>query len=398
VSASRAFRICFVAPGAYGALSERPDLRHIGGAEVQQLLLARELSRRGHDVNFVTLDHGQPDGERLGEIRVFKAYRVEAGLPGLRFAHPRWSGLAAAMRRAAADVYVQRGAGVETGQVAAWCRLRRRPFLFAAASDSNCERAVPRLSARERLLYRLGLRFARGVVCQSEHQRRRLRESFGIEATLARSCAEDPCPGGVLPERTPPHEGLRVLWVGRFSPEKRFELALELAARAPELHIDVVGGRAGKAGYAEALERRAGALPNVTLHGWIPHERVGPHYERAHVLLCTSAVEGFPNTFLEAWARGTPSVSTVDPDGLIERDGLGAVAARAEGLHDALGRLLRDPARWAAASRRARRRFLDHHVPARAGDTYEAVLGALITRGSGRTPGSERAEPMEARG
>ena len=384
MSGARRLRVCFVAPGAYGALSERPDLRHIGGAEVQQLLLARELSRRGHQVSFVTLDHGQRDGDRVGEIRVFKAYRAEAGLPVLRFTHPRWSGLVGAMGRADADVYVQRGAGVETGQVAAWCRLRRRPFLFASASDSNCERSVPRISRRERLLYRIGLALADGVVCQSEHQRRRLRECFGIEAVLARSCAEDPCAaGGAGRDRTPPRGGLRVLWIGRFSPEKRFELALELAARAPELHLDVVGGRAGKADYAEGLERRAKALPNVSLHGWVPHDRVGAYYDRAHVLLCTSAVEGFPNTFLEAWARGTPAVSTVDPDGLIEHEGLGAVAEGAERLHEALARLLREPGRWEQASQRARRRFLEHHVPSRAGDTYETLLDDLVARGSG---------------
>jgi glycosyltransferase involved in cell wall biosynthesis len=304
------------------------------------------------------------------------------------------------MRRAGADVYVQRGAGGETGQVAAWCRLRGRPFLFAAASDSNCERSVPRISKRERLLYRIGLSLADGVVCQSEHQRRRLRESFGIEAVLARSCAEDPCAaGGVGRDRTPPGGALRVLWIGRFSPEKRFELALELAARAPEMHLDVVGGRAGKAGYAEAVERRAMALANVSLHGWVPHDRVGAFYDRAHVLLCTSAVEGFPNTFLEAWARGTPTVSTVDPDGLIAHEGLGAVADGAERLHEALGRLLREPGRWTEASQRARRRFVEHHVPSRAGDTYETLLDDLVTRGSGGRPSrSGRAQPVRDRG
>jgi glycosyltransferase involved in cell wall biosynthesis len=196
-------------------------------------------------------------------------------------------------------------------------------------------------------------------------------------------------------DRTPPRSKIRVLWIGRFSPEKRFELALELAARAPELHLDVVGGRAGKAGYAEALERRARALPNVCLHGWVPHDRIGGYYDSAHVLLCTSAVEGFPNTFLEAWARGTPTVSTVDPDGLIAHEGLGAVADDAERLHEALGWLLREPRRWTDASQRARRRFLEHHIPSRAGDTYETLLHDLVARGSGgptRRSGRARAE------
>jgi hypothetical protein len=70
-------------------LAGRPDLRHIGGAEVQQRLLARELLKRGFDVSFVTLDHGQPDEVRHDGIRVLKTYTKEEKMPGLRFLHPR---------------------------------------------------------------------------------------------------------------------------------------------------------------------------------------------------------------------------------------------------------------------------------------------------------------------
>src|SRR5260370_2688808 len=109
--------VCFVAPNAYAALSGRQDVAHIGGAERQQVLLSEELVRRGYRVSFIVLDHGQPDGETFRGIRAFKCYKVDSGVRGLRFFHPRLSGVWNAMTRADADIYYQRGADYETGLV-----------------------------------------------------------------------------------------------------------------------------------------------------------------------------------------------------------------------------------------------------------------------------------------
>src|SRR6266568_4723913 len=97
--------VCFVAPRAYAALSGHPDVVHVGGAERQQVLLAEELTRRGLSVSFVVLDHGQPDGQVIRGIRLFKCYEGDRGPRGFRFFHPRLTGVWSAMSRAAADVY-----------------------------------------------------------------------------------------------------------------------------------------------------------------------------------------------------------------------------------------------------------------------------------------------------
>jgi glycosyltransferase involved in cell wall biosynthesis len=379
VSAERAnLHVCFVAPGAYGALAGRPELRHIGGAEVQQRLLARELVRRGHPVTFVTLDHGQPDGVVHDGVRVMKTCGEDAGLPGLRFLYPRWTSLCAALGRADADVYYQRGGGIETGQVALWARRNHRRFVFATASDTNCVPELPDLPvARERIPYRFGLRRADRVVCQTVAQRNLLARNFGVDAELIRSCSEDPLGDGAIPRDHPPL-GPRVLWVGRFSPQKRPELLLELATLCPDVPFEVVGGRAGDGSYAAGLVTRARSLANVTLHGWVPPDEVGVYYDRASVLLCTSPVEGFPNTFLEAWSRGVPTVSTVDPDGLIETRGLGAVGRTAPELAAALAPLHREGALWSDCSRRARAYYLSTHTVGAAVDAYEALFAALV--------------------
>ena len=83
-----------------------PEYREhtVGGESVQQTLLARALARRGHAVSMVTADYGQRDGAVWDDIRVYKAYRPAAGLPLLRFVHPRWSGLWSALARADAQL------------------------------------------------------------------------------------------------------------------------------------------------------------------------------------------------------------------------------------------------------------------------------------------------------
>ena len=63
----------------------------------------------------------------------------------------------------------------------------------------------------------------------------------------------------------------------------------------------------------------AARLPNVTMPGAVRYTDSGALVRpRASIFLNTSSIEGFPNTFLQAWIRGVPVVSFFDPDGLIQ--------------------------------------------------------------------------------
>jgi len=102
-------RIAFVAPLAWHAISG--EAGYVGGAEMQQARLLRTLAARGHDVWMVSADFGQPRRVTVDGVIVERAYAPFAGIRGLRFFHPRWSGVLRALERVRPDVVYQRTAG-----------------------------------------------------------------------------------------------------------------------------------------------------------------------------------------------------------------------------------------------------------------------------------------------
>lgn len=358
--------LCIVSHNAYGAMTGGKT-GFIGGVERQTSMTARWLAARGWQVSIITWDEGGPPNEIIDGVRVIKMCRQDAGIRGLRFLWPKWTSLNRAMQQADADVYYQNCAEEVTGQVALWCRRRGRKFVYSVASEPDVHPELPEMHAiRERVLYRYGLRHADRIVVQTESQRMRLRQGFGLDSVVIPM----PCPGPsngeyVLPD--PPDAGRsRVLWVGRICQQKRPDRLADFAEACPDIHFDVVGP-ANESPYSQASVARLRALSNVTLHGGIPRQRMPDFYRSAACLLCTSDVEGFPNTFLEAWSHGLPVVSRFDPDGLIATRNLGVSADGVPTLVVGLRSLLTSKHRWLEASANARRYYLDNH-------TVEAVM------------------------
>ncbi|HYS11666.1 MAG TPA: glycosyltransferase family 4 protein, partial [Burkholderiaceae bacterium] len=186
-------KICFVGLDNLPVLAPEYKQHPVGGASVQQTLLARALARRGHDVSMVVADLGQADDARWDAIRVLKAYRPDAGLPLLRFIHPRWTELWSALRRADADLYYTSCAGMHVGLLALFCRRFHKRFVFRSASESDCDpsRLLVRF-ARDRWLYAYGLRRADAILVQSRSQGEALARSYGLAARVADSFVENP--------------------------------------------------------------------------------------------------------------------------------------------------------------------------------------------------------------
>lgn len=376
--------MCIVGLNAYPMVSGRADLAHIGGAELQLMLVARGLKARGYDVRFVTEDHGQPDGIDCDGIRVFKAYDPADGLPILRLAHPRISGMWRAMKRADADVYYQRMAEETTGVVAAFCRYHGRRFIYSAAHDFHCMKRPPtRTKGYVRAMYRYGLRRADVRIAQTRRQQTMLQREFGLDAMVIPNSYAPRRPLAASAHARPRPSPDRLLWVGRFDPTKRLEMFLDLAAACPDIVCDVVGDGQGDASYTTRMRERMERLPNVRWHGRLPHDKVEDLYSQVSLLVCTSAGEGFPNTFLEAWSRGLAVATTFDPDGIVREHGLGAVVEDVEGLIACVRSLLADEADWADRGPRVQHYVAEHHDPQVTIPQFEEAIQRACARSRG---------------
>lgn len=323
----------------------------------------------------ITWDEGQPDGVDIDGIRILTMCRVDSGIKGVRFFWPKWTSLCKAMERANADVYYYNCGDLGLGQVVMWCQQHERKSIYSVASDPACDPGLPLLKPlRERVLYKYGLRHVDSVVVQTCCQQRMLREGFGIDSTLIPM----PCEGfrdhdDVVGESIS-KESMHVLWAGRISEEKRLEWLLDIAELCPQITFNVVGASNTDSNYASVLRKRAAGIPNVKMHGRVPHAQMYYYYLRSRVLCCTSVYEGFPNTFLEAWSCSIPVVSTIDPDGVIANYNLGWTASNVSELACALEESINNSEKWEAASNSARDYYFKNHTLDTCMEQFERVI------------------------
>lgn len=248
---------------------------------------------------------------------------------------------------------------VNTVTVPAWLVLAKLFGKRVVAHVHEAEDAVP---APIRTALALPLLAADTVLVNSEATaatvtrgvsalRRRIRLLYnGVDGP-----ADAPAP------REEPHDPARIVLVGRLSPRKGTDVAIEAIGRIAQkraVTLDVYGSVfAGYEWFENQLRQRISELDIedvVRLHGF--RANVWPAYEDADIALVPSRVEPFGNTAVEAQLAGVPVIVT-DAQGLPEtvsggRFGTIVPAQDAGALADAINDLLDD---WDAARATATR-------------------------------------------
>lgn len=217
---------------------------------------------------------------------------------------------------------------------------------------------------------------ADAIVCCSGYVRRRLLEVFpGLRdkshVVYNGTNFERFLPSDNVAD-TGPAQQLRVLFVGRISPEKGVHVLVEAFAKVatllPHVSLELVGGARSlppeflvglsRDPFVRGLERfyRTDYLSEIknripeelrerfVFHGNIADNELAAHYRRATTFVSPSFSDAFPLTVLEAMAAGLPVVaSTVGgiPEAVVDGEtGLLVEPDNVEALADALRRIL----------------------------------------------------------
>lgn len=417
--------VCFVSPLAYrmirGAASQP-----IGGAEVQVVRLASELMKDGRfGLSVLTSDDRRRGRERWGQLQIWLSdlfghdrrsgsQAPEVGTSGhtgavpssgrlLRHLHPvlettaRWFVHRArevrelirwlmVFRMVGADIYVMRCASPQVAYARVASRLLGKQFVYMIAHDDEVSGEYLTRHGLWGRRFEWGLTRADDVICQHHGQLEWLRDRFGRSGRLIRSL----CP--VEPSRYAEKPRRHVLWMARLDDWKQPSLFLDLAARLTEESFVMVGPRSGTdPADSAALKARIDALPNLRFEPGVPFSETRELFETAKVFVSTSQAEGFPNTFLQAAACGTPIVSwQANPDQFLNRHEVGICAegswARFE---EAVRALCRDSARRAQFGRNGQRYVQTFHAPAHIAGQYADLFLELSSGCRARSAGKK---------
>jgi glycosyltransferase involved in cell wall biosynthesis len=334
----------------------------MGGAQYQGHLLAEELARRpGMEVTYLARDVTPEAATRYGVAYALRSIGTKAGIRR-RAALFDAGGLWSTLRALQPDVVYQQMRQSYTAVCALYARQARIPFFFQIASDLDLDpRWLPHgisanlpLDLAESIAGIWGLRHASHIIAQTVRQSRVLGERFGrASAAVVRNFQP-------LPARLP-HKAERpveVFWVANIKAVKRPELFVQLAESfigRDDLKFTMAGRPSEFTHRYRPMMERIARTPNLEYLGELSIEAVNQRMAEASIHVNTSSYEGFPNTFIQAWAQGAVVATiAVDPDDEgMEKLGIGICAGSFEGLRTTIDQLARSAERRRAIAERA---------------------------------------------
>jgi len=183
-----------------------------------------------------------------------------------------------------------------------------------------------------------------------------------------------------------------ILFVGSLIPRKGVNYLLQampyVFLSVPEYRLVIVGEGPEKP-FLHQLTKDLGIEDRVSFVGDQPHQEVKRWMQRARVLVLPSLEEGMGVVLVEALACGTPVVaSCIDgiKDVVTPEVGILVPPADSKAMSEAIVEILRDPERWAEASRSARARAEMYYRWDKIAKRYVELYQTLVNCGTKYEP------------
>ena len=335
-----------------------------GGAATEWLSWLEAIKKTGNEIGILTWDGAKQFINKDLGFDIVESYKLNEGLPILRFLYIRFPKLFTAVKHYNPDVIIQMGANSFTFIGAVISKILGKTFIYRLASDLDVDQRIrKKLNKREQILYKIGLKNADMFISQNEYQHNALKEKFPQKENFILyppfSLKKDLCIDG--------NERTFIAWMGNFRYEKNIAELVNIAKSLPNVKFKITGKASKDIDKVSlsALEELK-TLDNVELIGYIKRSEILPFLSNAIALISTSFIEGFPMTFLEACSVGTPIISTknVNPNNMIIKYQLGIVTETYDELPQAVKKIVDlSPDEFQQISLRCRDYIKEYHNP-----------------------------------
>jgi len=303
--------ICFVSMSSYPLLTGE-NKGYVGGAELQLVNLAKELANRGYTIYFVTSGGERNKSKKIDGVNILSAYSgkddIGKGKKFLAF----WSKL----KEADSDLYIFKLAIPPL--VPLFGYIHRKTTVKIMASNNELTRGDFIRGKINKIKHFVNIKLSDIVVSQNNFQKEKLKENFGVNSVKISNSIKTVTTDSIK------NGDDYILWVGTLRDIKQPGLFLDLTEEFSKTKFVMIGGKGESQELFEKIKKRSKKIDNLEFKGFVPFDQIYDYYKDAMFLVNTSKLEGFPNTFLEAWMFEKPVVSlNVDPDEIICRYELG---------------------------------------------------------------------------
>lgn len=237
-------------------------------------------------------------------------------------------------------IIITRGASRSQFALVLASKILRVKLILMLASDTDVKKGEELISdSWDRVLFRLGLRNTQYIIAQNANQQS-LVNTIGSKNSVI-----------IIPniwDSTEPNsinEENSILWVSNFRKLKRPEWFLDLARKLPQYNFTMIGSSLDHDLY-RSCKNQAKDLKNVEFLGSLSFQETESLFAQHKLLVCTSKIEGFPNTFLQAWANRTPVITSFDPSDVVKNKNLGISYDSLEEANNAISTLLTDDEKY----------------------------------------------------
>lgn len=301
------------------AYAELINNERVGGIGVQLMFWAQVLKKNGWEV-FSLYNSNQPeDSVNKNGCRFIK----DVPTPGIFLFLYAFISLFLIFKVRPNLVILRGGRNRNLFFIAFWCRIFGIKLVPFFGSDADLRPDKNRMGKVDWLnyhLYVLGLRLCKYFVAQNAVQEHLIQVKLHKKNIIVIPNIWN----NLQAQKEYNSNDKVILWVSNLRSLKRPKWVCDIAKYFPNERFVMIGSKVDDItfnGFTEALK----AVPNVEYKGEKSFGEADGWFNKAKIFLCTSEFEGFPNTFLQAWSRNVPVLSTVDPSDRIKNHGLGFV-------------------------------------------------------------------------